>query len=250
VDVRDVSIISQVAAKAATELLVANIKAGAFQDGDMSNEEAEFGRYYDMVRERVLADVLEAEAQKQFPGAKAETVQEPFAPTTARPPSLVPVAPTSISSGVTTSATRATTGTTVRTRRTPTARTSRRRSASSLAPTRSGMPPPSGSIARTPRRGCSTSSGSSSGRTTRFTTPARLFYGSEEDRSAAHAEELLRREWSAPRSAHRQEVRGGDHVPCDQPARHSWTTPAIERSMTLDHAGPVFEPPGPHREGA
>jgi hypothetical protein len=81
VDVRDVSIISQVAAKAATELLVANIKAGAFQDGDMSNEEAEFGRYYDMVRERVLADVLEAEAQKQFPGAQAETVQVAFNPT-------------------------------------------------------------------------------------------------------------------------------------------------------------------------
>jgi len=81
VDVRDVSIISQVAAKAATELLVANIKAGAFQDGDMSNEEAEFGRYYGMVRERVLADVLEAEAQKQFPGAQAETVQVAFNPT-------------------------------------------------------------------------------------------------------------------------------------------------------------------------
>ena len=80
-DVRDVSIISQVAAKAATELLVANIKAGAFQDGDMSNEEAEFGRYYGMVRERVLADVLEAEAQKQFPGAQAETVQVAFNPT-------------------------------------------------------------------------------------------------------------------------------------------------------------------------
>jgi hypothetical protein len=86
VDVRDVSIISQVAAKAATELLVANIKAGAFQDGDMSNEEAEFGRYYDMVRGRVLADVLAAEGERQFPGAKAEAAPEPFAPNTGPAP--------------------------------------------------------------------------------------------------------------------------------------------------------------------
>jgi hypothetical protein len=86
VDVRDVSIISQVAAKAATELLVANIKAGAFQDGDMSNEEAEFGRYYGMVRSRVLADVLEAEAQRQFEGSKSEPAPEPFVANTGPAP--------------------------------------------------------------------------------------------------------------------------------------------------------------------
>jgi hypothetical protein len=82
VDVRDVSIISQVAAKAATELMCANIKAGNY--GEEINEPAEaeeFGRYYGLVRERILADVLAAEAQKQFPGAQAETVQVAFNPT-------------------------------------------------------------------------------------------------------------------------------------------------------------------------
>jgi hypothetical protein len=156
--------------KAATELLVANIKAGAFQDGDMSNEEAEFGRYYDMVRRPCPGRCPGGRGPEAVPRGQGRDGPGGLHPhQLARPPSPVPVAPTSISSGVTTSATRATTGTTVRTRRTPTARTSRRRSASSLAPTRSGMPPPSGSIARTPRRGCSTSSGSSSARY-RFTT--------------------------------------------------------------------------------
>lgn len=79
-DVRDVSIISQVAAKAATELVCAGIKAGAYQDLDFEREESDFFCYYGMVRERILSDVLQAEGERQFPGAKAETAQEPFVP--------------------------------------------------------------------------------------------------------------------------------------------------------------------------
>jgi hypothetical protein len=71
VDVRDVSIISQVAAKEASALLQVHLKLTEGQiEGD--GERALFNQYYDLIRDRVLADVLAAEGERQFPGAKVE----------------------------------------------------------------------------------------------------------------------------------------------------------------------------------
>jgi hypothetical protein len=80
VDVRDVSIISQVALKEASALLQLHLKLA---DGEIEDvvEEQIIERYHRLFKTLVLADVLEAEAQKQFPGAQAETVQVAFNPT-------------------------------------------------------------------------------------------------------------------------------------------------------------------------
>jgi hypothetical protein len=88
VDVRDVSIISQVAAKAATELLAASIHEA---DHEGIDDEAQlWSTYYDMVRDRVLADVKQVEAENQFPGSQVEQAPTPFVPNAGSGPAPVP----------------------------------------------------------------------------------------------------------------------------------------------------------------